>query len=326
MPTKVLVTIVKNQEKRYRLRDQLAQELGSLDGIDLQFASSEAEIAAALPEAEVLMAVAVTPAMLAAGGKLKWAQVISAGVDHMSPEVIGGRVPIANARGMHVVHMSEHVLGYLLAFARLLPDCLRWQAAHDWRQKECIERVFTLSGKTACVVGLGAIGAACAERLAALGVRVTGVRRRKNQPLPKGVVRAEGPEGLDELLAEADFVIVATPLTDATRNLIDARRVALLKPGAYLVNIARAAVVDQAAMLSALRSGALAGAGLDVFAEEPLPATSPIWDLPNVIVTPHSSGNYPGYVDQATSIFAENLRRYRAGQPLINVVDRQAGY
>lgn len=322
MAIKVLCTIVKNQEKRYRLKEQL----GALEGYELEFASGDAEVLAALPEAEVLLAVALTPAMLEAGKRLKWVQVISAGVDHMAPEVLKSPVTIANARGMHVVHMSEHVLGYLLAFSRLLPDCLRWQAAHDWRQKECIERVFTLSGKTACIVGLGAIGAACAERLAALGVRVTGVRRRNDLPVPKGVARATGPEGLDELLAEADFVIVATPLTDATRNLIDAGRVARLKPGAYLVNIARAAVVDQAAMLTALRSGALAGAGLDVFATEPLPAESPLWDLPNVIVTPHSSGNYPGYVEQATSIFAENLRRWRAGEPLINVVDKQAGY
>ena len=327
MPTRVLCTIVRPPEKRARLRDQLAAELGSLDGIELTFATGEAETLAALPGHDVMLSVTLTPAMLAAGTDLKWVQVISAGVDHMlAPEVLQSPVQVANARGMHVVHMSEHVLGYLLAFARLLPDCLRWQAKHEWRQKECIERVWTLSGRTAGIVGLGAIGQACAERLHALGMRVLGVRRRNDRPVPPGVAQAFGPDGLDALLAASDVVIVATPLTDATRGLLSKDRISLLKPGAYLVNVARAAVVDQDAMLAALDSGQLAGAGLDVFIEEPLPETSSLWDRPNVIVTPHSSGNYPGYVEQATSIFAANLRRWRAGQPLVNLMDKRAGY
>src|SRR5581483_5448846 len=169
---------------------------------------------------------------------------------------------------------------------------------------------WTLSGRTAGILGLGAIGRATAQRLSALGMRVIGMRRRNEGPLPPGVAHAVGPEGLDEVLAAADVLVITLPLTESTRGLLGARELARLPSGAVLINVARGAIVDEPAMIAALRSGALGGAGLDVFTTEPLPPESPLWDLPNVIVTPHSSGNYAGYVAQATSIFADNLSRW----------------
>lgn len=328
MPTsRVLITIARSTEKRERLRAQLAAELGTLDGLDLEFASGDEDILARLPGREVMIGVTVTPEMLAAGRELKWVQLISAGVEHvLEPEILSSPVQITNARGMHVTHMAEHVLAYLLAFARGLPDCQRWQEKHEWHQEELIERVFTLAGRTAGIIGLGAIGQGCAVRLAALGMQVIGIRRRNEAPVPPGVSRALGPEGLTEVLAASDAVIIATPLTRETRGLIGPAQIAAMKPGAYLVNIARARIVDEPAMLAALASGHLAGAGLDVFMEEPLPPGSPLWARPDVILTPHSSGNYPGYVRQATSIFADNLRRWQRGEPLANLVDKTAGY
>lgn len=325
-PVRVLVSILRRPEKRERLRAQLERELSSLDGIDLAFASDD-EVLAALPGRDVLMATTVTPEMLRAEPGLKWVQLISAGVEHvMVPEVLAHPVVITNARGMHVTHMAEHVLALALAFGRDLKGCFEAQAARVWAQEAVTDRVWTLSGRTAGILGLGAVGSGCAARLAALGMRVIGMRRRNDVPVPPGVERAYGSEGLPAVLAEADVLVVTLPLTPGTRGLIGARELAAMKRGAVLINVARGAIVDEAALVAALREGRLAGAGLDVFETEPLPKESPLWHTPGVIVTPHSSGNYPGYVQQATEIFARNLRRYLREEPLENVVDKRAGY
>jgi len=326
-PVPVLVTMLRSPEKRERLRAQLARELGDPAAVDLAFANGKDEILAALPGREVVFGTTVTPAMLAAAPELRWVQLISAGVEHvLKPEVLASPVMITNARGMHVTHMSEHVLAYLLAFARCLPECHRAQTRHEWSQDALKDRAWTLSGRTAGILGLGAIGQATAVRLAALGMRVIGMRRRNDGPLPPGVTRAVGPEGLDEVLEASEVLVITLPLTDSTRGLLKAPELARLPRGAYVVNVARGAIVDEPALIEALRTGALGGAGLDVFTTEPLPEDSPFWDLPNVIVTPHSSGNYAGYVEQATSIFAANLARWRRGEPLANLVDKTAGY
>jgi phosphoglycerate dehydrogenase-like enzyme len=325
---KILVTMARTPEKRAKLRGRLEAAVGAdaLAKVDLAFASGEAEILAALPGAHVYLGPTITREQLAAGRDLRWIQLISAGVEHvLYPEMLAHQATITNARGMHVTHMSEHVLALLLAFGRLLPDCLRWQARREWHQRDAIDRVFTLSGKTAGIVGLGSIGQGTAVRLASLGMRVLGLRRRPGPP-PPGVERVFAPEGLTELLGQSDVVVISTPLTDRTRGMIGAGEIARMKRGAYLVNIARGAIVDEGAMIVALQDGQLAGAGLDVFTTEPLPADSPLWALPNVIVTPHASGNYPEYVEQATAIFAENLARWLRGDPLVNVVDKEAGY
>ena len=326
-PVKILVTVARSPDKRANLRDQLAAALGTLDGVDLAFASGEPEIVAALPGREVMIGVTVTPAMLAAGTSLAWVQLISAGVEHaLSPEVLASPVVLTNARGMHVTHMSEHVLAYLLAFGRGLPDCIRWQAKHEWHQRELIERVFTLSGRTAGIVGLGAIGSGCAERMSALGMRVVGVRRRNDRPVPRGVDSAYGPEGLEQVLAQSDVLVIATPHTAATRGMIGAAELAKLKRGAYLVNIARGQVVDEPAMLAALSSGQLAGAGLDVFDVEPLPATSPLWDRPDVIITPHSADTPAMTAPLLETRISENVRAFLGDGRFVGVVDTRAGY
>ena len=201
---------------------------------------------------------------------------------------------------------------------------MRAQAARTWRHMENAE-VFELAGKTLLLVGLGAIGQHTAQVAAALGMRVLGVRRTASEPFP-GIEHVAGIESLHDLLPEADFVVLMTPLTPATRGLIGERELRLMKRDAYLVNVARGGVVDEAALVNALRAGWIAGAGLDVFEHEPLPPDSPLWEMTNVIITGHYAGVTPAYDVRAFEVFLDNLRRYRAGQPLRNVVDKRLGY
>jgi phosphoglycerate dehydrogenase-like enzyme len=176
------------------------------------------------------------------------------------------------------------------------------------------------------VVGLGSIGAAVAVRAAGLGMKVVGVRRRLEQVAPPGVERVAGPDELGPVLAVADVVVLAAPLTGGTDRLLDAAAISRMKPGAVLVNVARGQLVDETALAAALASGHLAGAALDVFDDEPLPPKSAFWSLPSVIVTPHTSGFRIDHWDDVIDLFEQQLARFRAGEPLLNVVDPDAGY
>jgi phosphoglycerate dehydrogenase-like enzyme len=263
-------------------------------------------------------------ALLADAPCLGWAQAVSAGIDgFLFPEFLARGILLTNNSGVHAPNMAEHVLALMLAFARDLPNMLRAGMRHEWHHHP--ERAFELGGQTLCVVGLGDIGQALAARAAALGMRVTGVRRRPGLP-PHGVERVTTLAQLDELLPEADHVALCLPLTAATRNLFDAERLARLKPSAYLYNVGRGELLDQSALIAALQSGRLAGAGLDVTVPEPLPRDNPLWELPNVVITSHTSGATPRYWERGTEILAENIRRYRADEPLLNLVDVDEGY
>jgi phosphoglycerate dehydrogenase-like enzyme len=181
-----------------------------------------------------------------------------------------------------------------------------------------------LAGTTMGILGLGTIGSAVARRAGAFGMRVIGTKRR---PAPlEGVDEVLPSERTDAVLREAAVLVVSLPLTQETRGIVGAREIDLLPPGGFLVNVGRGGLVDEDALVAALRRGHLAGAGLDVFAQEPLPVDSPLWTAPGMIITPHVSGDQPGYMAQVTAVFCENLRRYLAGQPLLNVVDPALGY
>jgi phosphoglycerate dehydrogenase-like enzyme len=213
----------------------------------------------------------------------------------------------------------------MLAFARQLPALVRAQQQARW-QPPPPARLFELSGQTLAIVGLGAIGSALASRAAALGMRVVGVRRSAGSTAPPGVERLYAFDGLDLALAEADHVAIALPLTPQTRGLFDAARLGRMKPGAHLYNVGRGATVDADALLAALRSGRLAGAGLDVTEPEPLPSESPLWREPNVIVTAHSSGLTPRSFERYARLLLDNLGRWVRGEALLNVVDKRLGY
>lgn len=255
---------------------------------------------------------------------LRWYQQWGAGTDWLMrhPEAAAKDFTLTNASGVHAIPISEHILALMLAFARRLPESIRAQARHDW--KTARQPAFELAGKTMLLVGVGAIGRRTAQLAAALGMRVIGVR--KNAGKAPGIERMLGVEEIDLALPQADFVVLTLPLTAESRGLISAARLAKMKRSAYLINIGRGGTVDEAALIEALKTGQIAGAGLDVFIKEPLPEESPLWDLENVIITAHYAGDTPHYDERAMDIFIDNLARYLKGEPLKNVVDKQRGY
>jgi phosphoglycerate dehydrogenase-like enzyme len=274
------------------------------------------------------------PADLTHVPALRWLQLRSAGVDHLADDPPWRRgITTTNARGVFAVPIAEYVTGMLLR-VRQPADWARDQAAHRW--PEAPPLISVLRGTTAVVVGYGSIGREIARQLAALGVRVLAVKARPEQTQddayrvpgtgdPDGSIpeRIVGLRGLVDAAGQADALIVTVPLTAGSRGLVDARVLAALPATAWVVNTSRGALIDEAALLDALRSGRVAGAVLDVFVDEPLPAESPWWDAPNVIVTPHASGVTLRYFD---ALVVENVRRYLAGEPLLNQVDPERGY
>lgn len=264
--------------------------------------------------------------------RLRWFQQWGAGTDWLlkAPEIASRDFILTNASGVHAIPISEHILALMLAFARRLPQAFKQQEQHDWQGKAFWERkdqsaVFELSGKTMLLVGVGAIGERTARVAAALGMRVLGVRHDKEKTVP-GIERMMGQDELAAALPEADFLVLTAPLTQETRQMIDAQAFARMKPSAYLINIGRGGTVDETALIQALQDGQIAGAGLDVFASEPLPPDSPLWDMPNVIITAHYAGDTPYYDERALEIFIDNLERYVHHRPMLNVVDKQRGY
>jgi len=290
-------------------------------------ARGHAEASRMYPDADVVFAGQITREQLAVARRLRWLHSPAAGVGGMLfPEMRASPVVITNSRGMSADTIAEHVLAVTLAIFRRLPHAFRSQAAREWAQDAIgAERNRLITGAKVLVVGLGAIGSAVAHRMTLLGAGVTGLRRRAS-----GVTHGEWTvapsEHLHELLPAADVVVITAPHTRDTRNLIGGRELSLMAPDAVLVNVSRGQLVDEAALIEALRAGTIAAAALDVFVDEPLPAKSPFWTLPNVLITPHTSGFRPDHWDAATALFAENLRRFCANQALLNVVDKDAGY
>lgn len=262
-------------------------------------------------------------------GRLRWAHTASAGVGgSLHGALRDSDVVLTNAAGIYAEPMADTVLAMILHFARGIDFAVRAQARARW-DKAPFDAADTpvreLSECTLGIVGLGGIGRAVARRGVALGMRVMGTRRAGTDG-PEGVEVFRGDDALRCILPRSDYLVVAVPQTDATTALIGARELALLPDGAVVVNVARGGVLDEDALVAALRGGRLRGAGLDVFTREPLPADSPLWTLPNVLVLPHVSGASHGFWRRQTDLIIQNLRRYAAGKPLLNTVDKQAGY
>jgi glyoxylate/hydroxypyruvate reductase A len=263
---------------------------------------------------------------LASRPQLRWIQATSAGVGRLAERVglLDSDVVVTTSSGVHARALAEFTLLAMLVFAKDVPRLVRDQRDHRW-EKYAVDE---LRGKVVCVVGLGKIGRETA-RLARLldartvgTVRVVGDRRAEDLHVEQLVPT----ERVDELLPEADVVVLATPHTPLTHHLLDARRLTLLKPSAIVVNVARGDVMDEEALIDALRDGRLRGAALDVFEREPLPENSPLWDLPNVLVSPHSAATVAAENGRIVELFVENLHRYLDGRPLLNVLDKEQLY
>ncbi len=281
----------------------------------------------ALPDADVAFTPFIDRDVFPLATRLRWVQSPAVGVGSlMFPELLASSVVLTSARGIRARSIAEHVLGVTIALARRLPAALRAQAAHRWAQEELETEARALQGQRMGIVGLGAIGLELVKIAAPFGFRISATRRRASEALPEGVETVWPPERLPDLLAQSDVLVLAAPHTPETKRLIGRAQLDQIKRGALLVNVARGKLVDDDAVIAALRDGRLGGAALDVFSQEPLEASSPYWDLPNVIITPHSSGAMKDYWTPLVALFAENLRRFEKGAPLLNIVDKVAGY
>ncbi|WP_437512139.1 D-2-hydroxyacid dehydrogenase [Sorangium sp. So ce1099] len=279
-----------------------------------------------LAEAEVLLTSVADGRLLGEARALRWVQTLGAGVDWaLTPEVVAREeLVITNASGIHAQPIAEHIFGLILMFGRNLHLAALRQRQGEWRSDDLREGLRMLSGSTLGVLGVGAIGERTGQIGAAFGMRTIGVKRT---PTPvAGFERIYGVDELHAFLAESDYVVNALPLTPATRGIIGPAELAAMKSSAILINIGRGGTIQTDALVDALRSRRIAGAGLDVTDPEPLPREHPLWRLENVLLTPHYSGAHPGYSERASEIFLENLSRYLDGRPLINVVDKRAGY
>jgi phosphoglycerate dehydrogenase-like enzyme len=260
---------------------------------------------------------------------LRWAQHWAAGVDAFTSnsEITSKDFMLTNGSGVHTIPITEHILAYILSFARGLHCATRAQVNHHWGSPEdpCRADVFELPGKTMVLIGVGAIGERTARMATALGVRVIGVRRNPSKGA-KTIGEMVSPDRLLEVLPRADFVVLTVPLTAATRGMIGDAELRAMKPSAILINIGRGGTIQEDALIQALQEGRIGGAGLDVFENEPLSPDSPFWDMPNVIITSHYAGHNPHYNDRAMNIFLDNLHHYISGTALHNVVDMEAGY
>jgi phosphoglycerate dehydrogenase-like enzyme len=280
------------------------------------------------PQADVIVNGTSNPPLLSAAippaTKARWIHSLWTGVDNvLCPEILASPLPLTNGRGVFRRPLAEWSIGAMLYFAYRMRRMVRQQQAGVWE-------VFTteeLQGRTLGIVGFGGIGSTTAELARAFGMRIVALRRRPELFEKDALVdQSFAPSQVNDLMAASDYVLLAAPLTNETRGMIGAPQIAAMKPAGVLINVGRGAVVDEAALLQALEGGKIRGAALDVFAVEPLPAGHPFYRLENVLLSPHTADHVQDFIHLAVESFLENLRRFQAGQPLLNLVDKHAGY
>ncbi len=279
-----------------------------------------------LSDADVAFLSQLQPDEFAAASRLRWIQSPAAGVASLLfPALRDSQVILTNARGIHGDAMAEHVIGLAIVLFRQIHVAVRDQVRHAWHKPP--QAAFRmLRGRVMGVVGLGSIGTALAERAAALGMDVIAVRRRIDVPRPACVSAIYTPSALATVLGQSDVVVLTAPLTGDTRGLIGTAELREMRPGAILINVARGKLVREGELAAELSRGTIAGAALDVFEHEPLSPDSPLWDRPNVVITPHTSAFRDDYWTLAVDLLASNLRRFERGETLANLVDKHAGY
>ena len=282
-----------------------------------------------IAEADLAIAWSLRGEQVRAARKLKWIHSTATAVHAlMSPELRASSIVVTNARDVHGPVVAEHALALIFALAKRLPQAINYQRRKHWAQHELWEAAHPpreLRDATLTIVGLGGIGKPLAGMASALGIRVVAVRQHPERRC-EGVDVMCGPDQLEDALQEADFVVLAAPVTAKTHHLMNAARLARLKREAYLINVARGVLVDEAALVEALRARRFAGAALDVTGEEPLPPKSPLWEMDNVLITPHIAGLTEKMWERHYDAFTENLRRFMKGEPLLWVVDKQEEY
>ena len=306
-------------------QEQMEEAQQAFPQIQFVAAGDEDDILREIVDAEIVFGGISREAFLAAK-QLKWIQNPGAGVEGLAriPELAESDVTITNTRGAHAATIAEHTFGFLLSLTRQLPQLLQAQREHNWARRIEGPQV-GLAGLTLGVVGMGNIGRAIAKRGHAFDMNVIGVDVNE-VPKPDFVDELSLLDGLDDLMRRSDVVAVAAPITPETAGMVGPEQLRLLKPTAYLLVMSRGGIIDEDTLVQMLNEGQLAGAGLDVMATEPLPEDSPLWDTPNLLLTPHCSGRSSYTSAAGKTIFYDNLRRYLAKEPLTNLVDLKRGY
>jgi phosphoglycerate dehydrogenase-like enzyme len=285
----------------------------------------------AIANADVYLGFGIPRPLLLAARRLRWVHSAAAGVGNaLYPEMRDGDVLLTNSAGVHAIPIAEYIVAAVLYFFRGLDFAVDQQRRREWNKQQFVGADSVLreiGGARVLIVGAGGIGSEAARRLSALGATCVGVRRRPELGTPEGFAQVIGFDAIDRELSSADVIVLAAPLTEETRGLLDARRMDTLQRSAVLVNVARGALLDESALIERLAAGRLRGAALDVFQEEPLAAESPLWQLRSVLVTPHVSPVSPGcFWARELDLFLDNWRRFVLGAPLRNLVDKRAGY
>jgi phosphoglycerate dehydrogenase-like enzyme len=289
-----------------------------------------AEALAAIADAETYFGFGISRPLFLAAKKLRWVHSAAAGVGGvLFPEMLASDVIVTNSAGIHAAPIAEHAVAGIMMLVRGLDIAGALQRTGTWQRAAFLGAgsvVREVGGLRATIVGAGGLGQALGARLVALGVRVTGSRRRVELGVPAGFERVVGPDAWQALLPDTDILAICAPNTWETKGLVGAAELDRLPPNAIVVNVARGALLDEQALAARVKGGALRGAVLDVFAHEPLPAESPLWALPSVIITPHVSGVTDRFWEREMALVEEDWRAYDRGQPMRNVIDKQAGY
>lgn len=308
------------------LEEYLVQNLpaAAREKVELVIAENDEQVLREIGDAEVFFGW-MTPERLHAARRLRWVQNTNGSQEnHLFPELIDSNITLTNQAGIYDHTIADHVYALILAFSREIGTFVRAQERRYWPEKSELG-VFGVKGKILGVIGLGGIGNELARRAPAFKMRVVATRAHPEAPKPEYVEQVWGPDGLGNLLQQSDFVVNCTPETPSTRKLIGSRELALMKPTSYIFNVGRGSAIDLVALTKALQEGVIAGAGLDCFELEPLPADHSLWDLKNVLMTPHMA-SLPTPWCARVDVFLENLSRYLEGKPLINVVDKKSGH
>jgi phosphoglycerate dehydrogenase-like enzyme len=283
-----------------------------------------------LRDSEIIFTFSLRPEQFRLAPNLRWIHAPTAAVHQLLfPELVTSDVVLTNAREVHGPVVAEHVMALIFALAKKIPQAARLQQKRTWGQETIWNdgpRPREVAGATLGLIGLGSIGRTVARMASALGMRVIAVREHPEKERPEGVAAVYAPSQIDDVLSQSEYVVVAAPLTEATHGLINADRLAAMRPDAFLINVGRGPHVDETALADALRSRRIAGAALDVFEQEPLPAESPLWALENLLITPHTASLTEKLWQRQYALFSENLRRYLDHQPLLFTVDKQTGY
>lgn len=326
-----LLIFIRHSFELWNPPDWFAERLrGDFPQLEVVHLRDYAGIEEHIRDAEIAIAWSLRPEQVRSARNLRWVHSTAAAVHQlMFPELVESRIVLTNAREVHGPVVAEHVMALIFALAKRIPQAVRLQAKHIWGQKAMWDthpRPREIAGATLGLVGVGSIGKAVAARAPALGMAVIALREHPELARPEGVDRVFSPEQFEFFLSQSDFVVLAAPVTPQTRQCISAVRLRQMKCDAYLINVGRGALIDEAALAEVLRDRRIGGAAIDVFEKEPLSSDSPFWDLDNILITPHSAGLTEKLWQRHYDLFQRNLRRYFEGEPLLGVVDKQKGY